>query len=352
MKVFKFYPKNHSKFHFGSGHGKLEETFSSDKLFSALYNCAVMLYGQDKEENHLLNLLQNSLISSLYPGIRSRNLENQKEVELFFLPRPLLPQAYEENKDLKKHKKEKKIRYISIGAFEHLNNSWQDSGKCEFTLSDLKTFGGVFACTAEEFQSLGIAEGAENIKLLDFDAKPRVVISRFDDHSENFFFQEEGEVTYYQKNEILLEPFMYFLFDGQIDSRLIAAIRFMADEGLGGKRSQGMGYFEEVLEGELPNELFSGKGQYYMNLSAVYPSIEEVDDLKYYELVERSGYIYSKYGRPLRKKRIRLLKEGSIFSRKIDGRIIDISPEVFKEHSVLLNGRAFLIPLGRCSNES
>jgi len=126
----------------------------------------------------------------------------------------------------------------------------------------------------------------------------------------------------------------------------------MADEGLGGKRSQGMGYFEELLEDELPDELFSGEGMYYMNLSTVYPGLEELDDLEYYELVERSGYIYSKFGRPYRKKRVRLLKEGSIFSRKIEGRIIDIRPEVFDEHSVYLNGKAFLIPLGRCNDES
>lgn len=352
MKVFKFYPKNQSKFHFGSSHGKLEETFSSDKLFSALYNCAILLYGSKETENKLLSSLKSCCISSLYPGIRSWNSENQKEAELFFLPRPLLPQAFEENKDLKKHKKEKKIRYISIGAFKHLNKYWQDSGKCGFKLLDLKTFGGIFACTADELQSIGLDEDVENIKLINFDAKPRVVVSRFDDHSENFFYQEEAEVNYYQKDKILMQPFMYFLFDGEIDNRFLAAIRLMVDEGLGGKRSQGMGYFEEVLEDKLPGELFLGKGKYYMNLSTVYPGIEEVDDLKYYELTERSGYIYSRYGRSFRKKRVRLLREGSIFSQKIEGRIIDIGPEGFREHSVLLNGKAFLIPLGRCSNES
>ncbi|HHX23175.1 MAG: type III-A CRISPR-associated RAMP protein Csm4 [Tepidanaerobacteraceae bacterium] len=352
MKVFKFYPKNRSKFHFGSSHGKLEGTFSSDKLFSALYNCVLLLYGLDEVENELLGSLQNCCISSLYPGIQAFNLEKEKVAELFFLPRPMLPQEFVEDKDLQTHKKEKKIKYISIGAFKHLNKSWQDRGKCEFNISDLKALGEVFACTADEIQSLGLDEDFENIKLMKFDAKPRTVISRFDGHSENFFHQEEGEVTYYQKDDILLKPFMYFCIDGEIDNSLIAVIRLMADEGLGGKRSQGMGYFEEVLEDELPDELFLGKGQYYMNLSTVYPGSDELDDLEYYELVDRSGYIYSKFGRPFRKKRVRLLKEGSIFSQKIKGKIIDIRPEAFKEHSVFLNGKAFLIPLGRCNNES
>lgn len=350
MKVFKFYPKNRSKFHFGSSHGKLEETFSSDKLFSALNNCAVLLYGSG-EENKVLDFLHNCRISSLYPGIQSFNMEKQEMAEMFFFPRPMLPQEFVEDKDLQTHKKEKKIRYISIGAFKHLNKFWQAKGRCEFNMSDLKAFGGVFACTAEELQALGLNEDYENIKLMNFDAKPRVVISRFDDHSENFFYQEEGEVIYHQKDNILLRPFMYFCIDGERDSSLTAVIRLVADEGLGGKRSQGMGYFEEVLEDELPDELFSGEGQYYMNISTVYPGKEEVDDLEYYELVERSGYIYSQFGRPFRKKRVRLIREGSIFSRKIKGQIIDIRPEAFKEHSVFLNGKAFLIPLGRCSDE-
>jgi len=352
MKIFKFYPKDKSKFHFGSSHGKLEETFSSDKLFSALYNCDMLLFGSEEGENQILSILKNCRISSLYPGVQALDLVEQKATELFFLPRPMLPQKFIEDKDLQTHKLEKKVRYISIGAFEHLNRVWKESGRCEFSMSGLKAFGGVFACTEDELKALGIDEGYEKVKLMNFEAKPRVAISRFNDYSENLFYQEDGEITYFYKDNVLLRPLMYFCFEGEAESPLLATIRFMADEGLGGKRSQGMGYFEEVLEDELPDELFSVKGRYYMNLSAVYPSMDELDYLEYYELVERSGYIYSGFGRPFRKKRVRLLKEGSIFSKKIEGLIIDIRPEAFEEHSVFLNGRAFLIPLGRCHDES
>ena len=351
MRVFKFYPKDKSKFHFGSSQGKLEEAFSSDKLFSALYNCALLLYGSDEGKNELLGVLQNRRISSLYPGIQAVNTEKKETAEVFFLPRPMLPQEFIEGKDLRTHKQEKKIKYISVGAFQQLNKAWRDSGKCEFSMRNLKAFGGVFACTEEEYRTLGL-DGFESIKLMDFDAKPRVAISRFDDHSENFFYQEDGEVSYLQKGHMLLRPFMYFCMEGPVASSMVALIRFMADEGLGGKRSQGMGTFEEVLEDELPDELFLGEGRYYMNISTVYPREEELDRLEFYELVERSGYIYSGIGRPYRKKRVRLLREGSIFSEKIEGQIIDIRPEVFGEHSVLLYGRAFLMPLGRCKDES
>lgn len=352
MKVFKFYPKDKSKFHFGSSHGKVEEIFSSDRLFSALCNCILLLSGLEEGEDKSLAALQNCRISSLYPGIRAFDMKRQEAAEVFFLPRPLLPQEFIENKDLRIHKQEKKVRYISVGALEHLNKVWQGKGKCEFSLADLRIIGGVFACTKEELKTLGLESGPENIKLVNFDSKPRTVISRFDDHTENFFYQEESEVTYLQIGNVQLRPFMYFCIRGEIDSLLLSAIRLMAEEGLGGKRSQGMGHFEEVQEDELPDELFLGEGQHYMNISTVYPKAEELDSLEYYELVERSGYIYSGYGRPFRKKRVRLLREGSIFSKKIEGQVIDIRPKVFDEHSVLLYGKAFLIPLGRCGNGS
>lgn len=83
---------------------------------------------------------------------------------------------------------------------------------------------------------------------------------------------------------------------------MLAVIRLMADEGLGGKRSQGMGTLGEVVIEEWTEKMFSGEGRYYMSISSVYPGLNEVDKLVYYELTERSGYIYSQYGRPLRKK--------------------------------------------------
>ena len=41
-----------------------------------------------------------------------------------------------------------------------------------------------------------------------------------------------------------------------------------------------------------------------------------------------------------------MLKEGSIFSGKVTGQIIDVSPGIFTEHKVYLYGKAFLVPIG------
>lgn len=112
-----------------------------------------------------------------------------------------------------------------------------------------------------------------------------------------------------------------------------------------------MGTLGEVVIEEWTEKMFSGEGRYYMSISSVYPGLNEVDKLVYYELTERSGYIYSQYGRPLRKKRVRLLKEGSIFSGQISGALIDIRPARFQQHKVYLSGKAFLIPVGGMNDE-
>ena len=349
MKVFKFYPDNRAKFHFGDSSGKLKDIISSDQLFSALYNCAVLLYDPKEVEKILAETSHKILFSSLYYGIRFFNCDNGQSQEIFFLPRPLAPiQPKDKPTNLLNHKIVKKIKYVSLGAFRLLQGAWQDEEKYfNFDLLDLKILGGNFACTAEEVEGLELDNDSfEKIKLFTVNSTPRVVVSRLNDEAENFYYQEGMEVIYQQMGNYLISPFMYFICQGDLDRRLTAIIRFAADEGLGGKRSQGFGFLGRVVEEEWPDDLFLTKGQYYVSLSSIFPGLEEVNNLLYYELVERSGYIYSKYGRSLRKKQVRLLKEGSVFSGKISGQIVDISPEAFNEHKIYLNGKAFLIPVG------
>lgn len=348
MKVFKFYPGNRAKFHFGDSAGKLKEIFSSDKLFSALFNCAVSLYGADQAEEFISKSFNSLSISSLLHGMSFFNHSNGQSKELYFLPRPLAPiEEKGRHKDLINLKKTKKIKYLSVEAFKRLQQYWQnEDGYYAFNLLNYEVLGDNFACTKEEIESLGLDRtSSDEIKLFAADAKPRVVVSRLNDQSDNFYYQEEIEVTYRQIGDVMIRPFMYFICRGEIDRRFMAVVRLMADEGLGGKRSQGMGVFDEVKTEEWPEMFISGE-VYFMSLSSIYPKPEEVDKLVYYELTERSGYIYSQYGRSLRKKRVRLLKEGSIFSGQVLGDLIDIRPEGFEKHKVYLNGKAFLIPVG------
>jgi len=356
MRVFKFYPEHRAKFHFGECGGKLKELFSSDQLFSAIYNCAVMLYGSDERENLLLNKFLNMSFSSLYYGLSFVNQTTKETKEVFFLPHPLAPiERKNGNRDLLSHKKTKKISYLSRDAFRLLLNSWKDQEKYfDYNLLEFEVLGGKFACTKKELEFLQadapdskiITSALEKLKIFKLETDPKVVVSRVNDQSDNFYFQDAAEITYHRLGSYIIRPFFYFICQGEANKQLAAAVRLLADEGLGGKRSQGMGLLGQVAEEEWDEHTFSGQGQYYLSLSTVYPKENEVDKLVYYGLTERSGYIYSQYGRPLRKKRVRLLKEGSVFSGKISGQIIDLRPESFKEHQVYLNGKAFLVPMG------
>ena len=66
----------------------------------------------------------------------------------------------------------------------------------------------------------------------------------------------------------------------------------------------------------MPEDLFAGESECYASLSTVFPRYDEVDKMLFYELTERSGFLHSSLGRSLRKKRVNLLKEGSIFQQK------------------------------------
>ena len=59
--------------------------------------------------------------------------------------------------------------------------------------------------------------------------------------------------------------FMYFLYQGDANDQLTAAVRLMADEGLG-EGTQGMGFLGEVVEAECSDELFAGDSSHYMSL--------------------------------------------------------------------------------------
>ena len=346
MRAFKFYPSNKAKFHFGNSMANITETFSSDQLYSALFNCFVLLYGA-KEANKIL--VESTLsLTSLFWGFKFTNKNSGEGKELFFLPRPLAPFEQQVSQNLLLHKKTKKIQYFSLEAFKRIQKSWEESSQqFTFDLLGLETIGEKFACTKAELMSLNLdSADIKNLKFFRVQSNPRLVISRANDESENFYYQEALEVAYQRVNDYEVSPFMYFIWRGDLDQRLNAVIRLMADEGLGGKRSQGMGSFDGVEEEKLPVDLFAGESEYYTSLSVLYPRIDEVDKVVFYDLIERSGFLHSQLGRPLRKKRVNLLKEGSVFSGRVTGQLIDVRPSNFSNQPANLNGKGIILLFG------
>ncbi|NLK93149.1 MAG: hypothetical protein GX273_08485, partial [Bacteroidales bacterium] len=226
MRAFKFYPENKAKFHFGNSKAKIIDSFSSDQLFSALFNCAVLLYGEDKAVKLLSHSLPTLSFSSLFWGLKFIDHNSGECKEIFFLPRPLAPFKQYESQNLLLHKKTKKIKYFSLEAFKLLQRSWQkDIRHFTFNLLDLKVIGEKFACTNSEIKSLGLKNAdIEDLKFFTIQSNPRLVVSRVNDQSENFYYQEALEIIYQQVNGYEICPFMYFFYQGELNQRLEAVI--------------------------------------------------------------------------------------------------------------------------------
>jgi CRISPR-associated protein Csm4 len=326
MKIVKLIPSNYSKFHIGDAYGELKEYFSSDQLFSTVINNVDLLYGKNIAEQTIDYFNNNNLIiSSVFYGLEFYHKTKRKSKEIYFLPKP----------------------YWLI----------QTDGNEEFFTYDLLSLpviGSKFAISKEEFEGLDIETDELNkIKIHDTYSMPKVSVNRLYGDSNNFYFDDITEIKYSELEKYTVKTFMYFVYFGEITKEIKAAINMIQDEGIGGKRSRGLGVFEKVefdeskdkFKEEL-NRYINNSSKYYINISTVFPKIEEVNEILSYKLENRRGFIFSNGGHAYRKKSVRIIKEGSIFKAKINGMIEDITPKRFEKHKVWLYGKALLIGFG------
>jgi CRISPR-associated protein Csm4 len=92
---------------------------------------------------------------------------------------------------------------------------------------------------------------------------------------------------------------------------------------------------------------------HFVTLSLYYPMKEDIAMLKegYYELVSRGGWIYSPDAKNLRRRKVRMFSEGSVFKFRAElnsglyGGLADVKPDEFAEHEVYRYGYAFAVPM-------
>lgn len=128
---------------------------------------------------------------------------------------------------------------------------------------------------------------------------------------------------------------------------LEAALAFLQDEGLGGKRSSGHGQFdwaarEEALPAaEEPNS--------YLTLSLYHPRPDELAGnilgAAWYRRIHRRGWIFSPEGRNLRRRGVWMLREGSVLRARPLGTLIDLRPEHGFEHPIWRYGYTLTLPV-------
>lgn len=322
----------------------VEEKLSSDSLTSALINAVKVISG-DTEASELVNALNSPsppfVLSSLFPfGPNPKNKNSYAEV----LIRPLIDPPLEDKKVYKKYGKElKRIRYLSI--------------------EDFKKFVGQEILTVSEIENI-----LERSKMFTDGwwseaVRPRVALDRLSQNSNIWnqaaiWFSKEGRS---KEGDPIKGSGLYGLIrinDEKWKPKLESAFRMLGDMGIGGERTYGLGLFEfggfESLKGEWKN-LFEKPARAYIFLSVYYPAENERDLLKSYlqswEIVERRGYIVSgRYPTTIKRKRVRMITEGSVTLKPLKGCMVDVTPDTAPElgipHRVYRSGLAFLVPGG------
>jgi len=134
----------------------------------------------------------------------------------------------------------------------------------------------------------------------------------------------------------------YFLVDGKT-REIEIALKYLADEGIGGKRTWGLGRFE--FEFEDFNFKTPKNSNAFVTLSVVFP--QNLESIVFWKPIIRGGWTLK--GKQIRKPRIIMVSEGSVFSGEEHGRVVDLDEfvEGFSAkvgHKVFINGKSFLIP--------
>lgn len=247
--------------------------------------------------------------------------------DILFLPRPVDSLAVSlDPARLKDNKKLKKIQWLSIGLWKAVANG--------FKLNDAEAIN--IAGTLATLKPEILPDGKPWV----VEERPRLAMDRAtNSHAEELLFHF---------SRVWLNPMagLYFLAtfdDAQAQADFEAVLRLLGDEGIGADRTNGNGCF--VFERFASPGLQPADGRRAMALSLVNPDPSDCRqgwlDGAAYKLVSRGGWIG---GTGLRKQRLRMFAEGSVFQAPLQGRTIEVSPEG-APHPVYRDGRGFFVAM-------
>ncbi|MBD3214980.1 MAG: type III-A CRISPR-associated RAMP protein Csm4 [Candidatus Lokiarchaeota archaeon] len=352
----------------------------SDTLFSAICNNIRKLYGNEALED-FLDILKGG--SKLKLTSCFHYIDIQKEgkylTTLYFVPKPSIRFPFDKDSQIffeSNPKLFKKIEFVSFDIIEKLQNGEELNFSNFVVLDDrylldtknLQSLGwdkfleGDFEANRKEFEGIN-----ERISVYSITEEQKVAISRTKKDSIPFTwpkmtFNVSDYFVWHENNEktnYTLTPGFYFLikedkFPIELMEKVRAAIILIMDQGIGGNRSLGCGLCDEitVIEGKnfpYHSLIYHQNSGGYMNLSLVFPSLNDLKKVKFFNLYDKSGYIYSADTRSQRFNDIKFIKEGAIFTEKVDGRLVQVASEEFAEnvHKVFKNGLGFYVNIGK-----
>lgn len=311
MLACKLIPK--TSFHFGVREGWMEGTeilLHSDTLFSAFLNSYLLLYGEEKLRLLIEKFLKGSppfLFSSAFPFF---------DKEFFF---PVPKNFFPREKDLKK------ARLIGKAEFENWLGGKE--GLMEAEKPENLT---IIPPASEEQNSPFVVQKIPHVSLNYLHYSSQLF------HSSNLFFREGGGLF-----------FLIDLKDPNFKAQVFGVFRFMGDEGIGGDRSSGCGGFKAEFVENFQLDTPKNPDAVCL-LSLCFPGENDDQALLngYYDLIERKGYVFSPFQKTLRKRSVRMFREGSVFKgNALKGTFLEVTPKGVKApHSVFRNGLAFTVP--------
>jgi len=274
-------------------------TVASDSLFGAICCGIGELYGEEAVKNIVNRGRPPFLISSAFPFI-----ENDGKVEHFF-PKLIVEPARVDINLLENAKKYKKVRFIHESIF----TDWMDGDISELML--IEGLGGNYR----------LEKGLLVPKEIDIKFDIRTVdlaqniLNRLTSQSKDFFYLTRA----YFLNSGLF--FMIRFYD-DYKEKVIAAMRFLKDRGIGGDISTGKGYFEFFFKEE--GVQLGENGGSFVTLSRYCPTKDEIEGFSrekmWYEIEKVQGRCMD----GVIKKSLFMFKEGSTFpdiGRSFYGRI-------------------------------
>lgn len=312
-KLYRIVLKPRSPLHIGNKEGiynTTEQLIHSDTLFSGIINCYSMLFGKEETES-----LVDSFCKGEVPFRISSAMPCRKGIYFVYKPLSL---DLEEKLQTGDYKKVKKVRFIPE---ETLLNGFEP-GKYQIA--------GQFLIPGDKIPD-GSPECFINKELA------RIDVDRVT-HATSIFYY--SQCVYGDDTGL----WFYLKVPEKESKNVLAAIKLLCDEGIGGERSIGLGSFEpdilETGETECP-----GCGS-FVNVSIYSPgNQEELSALMDYEIVERAGYIYSVFdNKNAKRKKMKALLEGATFRDMVEGRVVDVTPEGFKSHRVIRYALSYLLP--------
>jgi CRISPR-associated protein Csm4 len=331
-KIFKLH--FHSPLHLSKGkeddYGESEQVIHSDTLKSALYVCALKLFGTSivGEDDSFFKSFR---ISSAFPFFKE---------ELFF-PKPMLllqPFQKDDISEEKQAKTHKKISFLGKRYFEDL------IGKNTLSIQKKHLFSnGRFVSDHQDVFSLG------DEPILTSEVQQRVSVPS--DYAQDpipyyvdrlFFHDEAG---------------LWFAFEGSEEaaSMVEKALKLLGDEGVGTDRAVGNGQFSSSI-GEVDLDLPQNTS-HQLVLSLYCPEKTELGSISLhtssYGLIKRGGYLASPAKAEhltLRKKSVHMFSEGSVLAvtEPLVGKIENLRPTFSGlTQNVWRDGQAFSIPTNK-----